>query len=838
MIGKKNIFILILVLFSGCTLEVRECKDGETRCIGSSINTCEDGEWSGYLQCDPQKCEEMESGAFCVNVCEKDETKCVGNILLTCTEENVWPSESEGTACSGEEKCMSMQGLSFCANPNSSTEIVKILMEHNVECNDELRMCGENNTLYTCENDELIELQQCGSQICEKAPDGVMACLDPCEPGETMCDGNHLVTCNENGVFGKSIACADGSVCTKQDDSVYACVEGTMSQTACTEDRCIDNILYRCADGFYDNGLKCESGCGLNDNQELSCLSSSICKPGKTRCHGQGIERCSDSGVWKSESSAPDNAYCVMRDEAAEYMCEAGYKLDGNVCKSVCTAGCSEDGTTSTYCPGNGMTVMIFCKKGCNPETKYCNDCMPVNFFGDIRCGIPLNNIGDIRYGIPLRTAKDILKLRDAMNSGDISNVSWEPEDLSKAVYVVMNSIDMGGQKDWKGIGTADNPFTSGFVGADKNVKITGDLECLSDNCGFFGEARKSKFSNLIFDINVTNNAVSNVHGIGRVAGRCSECEFDHLTVHGHIDSNAYSSGGVVGISEKSVYTHIITSGIMEGAKQKDEPWYRPLGGLSGSGTNDVIKDSLSSVYIYTARDGVGGFTGIGKNCIFDNVSFIGELGAPLNTKLNPSRLGGIIGNGYAPNTIMNSRVIAKIIGRDAVGGFVGKLDQTNKQGIYNSFSVSYVTGEKGVSGMASFESSYQLQNIYSLSKSYYSIDSNGASVVNGYYDANLCTEPKGKGTIVNGDQVVYDGAEIMLETNQISLVEQLNKNLDECSKKVPSGYSCHSWRESVEVNLNNLVGLSGIKLPWPSDSILDEEYKAIDKLNIDLSKK
>ncbi len=80
--------------------------------------------------------------------------------------------------CKNGETCMSVQTLAFCANPNSSSTIVEILSEHDIECNADLRLCGENNSLYTCEEGTLNEFQQCGNQICGQTADGQMACVD------------------------------------------------------------------------------------------------------------------------------------------------------------------------------------------------------------------------------------------------------------------------------------------------------------------------------------------------------------------------------------------------------------------------------------------------------------------------------------------------------------------------------------------------------------------------------------------------------------------------------------------------------------------------------------
>lgn len=372
---NANMVMLILVLvLSGCTLEVKECQNGETRCVGESINTCEDGEWSKYSPCEKKLCAEPDGIASCVNICEKGDTICSNDVLLTCTEDNMWPVVSQGTACASGEHCMSVQGFSFCANPNSSNQIVEKLLEHDIECNDALRLCGENNTLYTCENGALKELEQCGSQICGQGLDGMMACLDICQPGETKCEGNNLVTCTKDKVFGKPEACAGNTVCTKK-DSVYACVEKSTSLKLCSADQCVGDIWYQCTNGIYDNGTVCESGCILNTHGKYACLST-ICQPGETRCVDNRIEECSDANVWQPKSPALKHAFCAVRNGAAEYVCELGYGLENGTCRPLCVEGCSEDGSMATTCPELGVIVKKLCGNGCDPETGACKDCV------------------------------------------------------------------------------------------------------------------------------------------------------------------------------------------------------------------------------------------------------------------------------------------------------------------------------------------------------------------------------------------------------------------------------------------------------------------------------
>ncbi len=57
---------------------------------------------------------------------------------------------------------------------------------------------------------------------------------------------------------------------------------------------------------------------------------------------------------------------------------------------------------------------------------------------------------------------------------------------------------------------------------------------------------------------------------LGRVAGSASESLFEHLTVKGHLSTNGRDIGGLVGTSSKSTYSHIFTSGIIEGTKVSD----------------------------------------------------------------------------------------------------------------------------------------------------------------------------------------------------------------------------------------------------------------------------
>ncbi|MBQ9395064.1 MAG: hypothetical protein IJU23_06045 [Proteobacteria bacterium] len=373
--SKHSLLILVSVLFlSGCTLEFKECKDGETRCVGDSVNLCEEGEWTKYSPCVKQKCEETDGVAACVNICEQGDTKCSGNVLLTCTEENIWPPDSQGIECKNGETCMSVQTLAFCANPNSSSTIVEILSEHDIECNADLRLCGENNSLYTCEEGTLNEFQQCGNQICGQTADGQMACVDVCQPGVTKCEGNNLVTCTDSKVFGKPEACVNDTVCMKN-DSVYACVKRNSSLKLCTENQCVGNILYQCKDGVYDNGTECDGGCELNYLGRYSCASS-VCKPGETRCAGKDIEECKGENVWQVKSSAPEHAFCAVRENSAEYICELGYTLVDGACKLLCVEGCSDDGKMATTCPETGLIVKTLCEFGCDPENGKCQACV------------------------------------------------------------------------------------------------------------------------------------------------------------------------------------------------------------------------------------------------------------------------------------------------------------------------------------------------------------------------------------------------------------------------------------------------------------------------------
>lgn len=371
---KKRVVLAILASLGvwGCALDdVKVCENGETRCVGDAINSCVDHNWWRYEPCNNQTCEMNEGVATCVNICETGETQCVGNVLLECNDAHMWPDVFQGTTCDIDESCMSVRDVSFCANPSNSAQIVEILVEHQIECDEDLMLCGDNNTLYTCDANELKLKQGCGSQLCDKNEQGVMACIDVCSPSETKCEGNNLVTCLERRVYGKPTPCADGFMCTLDKDGISACVERNQSVSLCNAAMCVGNTLYQCVEGIYDNGTTCET-CGLNDENVYACLD--VCEVGAMKCgdHNE-VMRCDEDKSWKVDSSCGEEAFCVVSHNEAFCLCAEGeFFGDTMTCETTCTPGC-RDGYLVT-CDDDGF-VKTYCPYGCDETQLACTQC-------------------------------------------------------------------------------------------------------------------------------------------------------------------------------------------------------------------------------------------------------------------------------------------------------------------------------------------------------------------------------------------------------------------------------------------------------------------------------
>lgn len=75
---------------------VPTCSSGETRCSGSVVQTCQNGQWR-----DIQRCDAGCSGGSCVRACNPGSTRCVGDEQQTCgSTGGGWSTRSCSSGCS------------------------------------------------------------------------------------------------------------------------------------------------------------------------------------------------------------------------------------------------------------------------------------------------------------------------------------------------------------------------------------------------------------------------------------------------------------------------------------------------------------------------------------------------------------------------------------------------------------------------------------------------------------------------------------------------------------------------------------------------------------------
>lgn len=115
-----------------------------------------------------------------------------------------------------------------------------------------------------------------------------------------------------------------------------------------------------------------------------------------------------------------------------------------------------------------------------------------------------------------ISSADDLLAFAAAVNNGGAVSPY-----MVDGVVTLLNDIDASSIKEWIPVGTKDNPFSEDFDGkgyAIKNIRWTVDTEKYPD-AGFFGYARNSRISNLVFGsggsaVTFKGNAYGTIGGI------------------------------------------------------------------------------------------------------------------------------------------------------------------------------------------------------------------------------------------------------------------------------------------------------------------------------------
>jgi hypothetical protein len=174
--------------------------------------------------------------------------------------------------------------------------------------------------------------------VCGASADGGQCGLAACDPATTQprCDGNLLVTCEDQGNVLRSLDCArDGRSCQSNSAGLAICAGSTACDAATSQFHCDGTTMVRC-----HQGSEMRTDCAMLGS-DWTCLAEVT----KTENSGAQYIRCVPVA---QECILGENESCA--DGVITY-CDAGHvaKLD---CRSLGLSGCSTKATSTTTVAG------------------------------------------------------------------------------------------------------------------------------------------------------------------------------------------------------------------------------------------------------------------------------------------------------------------------------------------------------------------------------------------------------------------------------------------------------------------------------------------------------
>ena len=819
------------------------CIDGLEKCSGTCVDTRYDNSNCGACGIICQGNEVCNNG-ICDLFCASGLTNCNG--ACTDLQTDNGNCGTCGNACSDGQICNN----GACAS----------------ECEDGLTKCG-----YSCV-DLQSNVSSCGacdvicsaSQFCSAGK-----CIQSCPSGQTDCD-SLCVNLNSNskncGACGN--ACQAGYVC-RQGNCLLSCPE---KYTNCNE-KCTDlqNDLENCG----SCGHACQQGETCTDGEckiycpETRTLCGNACYDLST-----DFNNCGECGHACSENQMCVNGECAEVCSGTTIKCLSQEETEETPAAYTCAdpkvnnvyCGCTEE-SVGQNCDSNVETELGFCSEGacvriCNSGYYDCgmlgglncvdlqtdpmncgsceNQCMDGQSCvgGECVCTaegyVSVELDGERICAIELKSADDLVKLRDAIRAGDLSQAPGAPSDMTEAVYAISTSIDLGTQEDWRGIGTENMPFAGTLVGKEGAV-VSGTLNCATGYCGFFGRVNGARIDSLNFKLTV-NSTQSN---IGRFAGLIDNSKVTNLRVDGELNSTGIVGGGVAAVVKNSTCDNVVCLGVFNASPDSNFNGKGYYGGVYGQCTNSILSNQYGYIDVYSGSDRVGGIAGRSTNTKFLNNTYIGTVRRS-GSGSKPSRVGGIVGQ-TGKVMIANALVVASLIGRDAVGGIIGINAESGSSTIRNSAVISNIEGASYVGGGMGYEqtSSSSIKNSVFISKvrgssSQNSICGTGSiSSAMDYYDSALSSTV---GSSCTASKITYteEGVPYCADTEK-SVTESLNGAL-ECNEEtniciMDNGNTIALPWNDIKLNTEKLLGQDYV-VPWQRKELTDDEINAMVHLN------
>jgi len=264
--------------------------------------------------------DEETSAPSCVeSLCEEGETRCLGNVLSTCERQDGddapprWRYESCGTsnACSAGTSglaCVSRK----CTNLGTGG-------------------CIDLDTLFVCDLSGLsLDDQDCGDDLCVGTTESGACVPSTCEDGETRCGGRALTLSCSGGSW-TSQECGDDEGCVEEGGEASCVAMVCEAERAWCEDgvamvcnhdgsvveeqECAANQV--CNSGFCES-LMCNGANNIDPGSgqsvpDVVSTDAYECDPGAVECLDEdSIQRC-EGGLWVIENCTA-NEICTNVD--------------------------------------------------------------------------------------------------------------------------------------------------------------------------------------------------------------------------------------------------------------------------------------------------------------------------------------------------------------------------------------------------------------------------------------------------------------------------------------------------------------------------------------------
>ncbi len=364
-----------------CDKVLGECVQclGEEDCEDSQH--CVDQGCVDYTNCVSSKdCEDA--------VCDKALGECVDCLEDTdCADDQVCIQAvcETSLACDSDLDCLDLNMLcdkvaGTCAACLVNADCPSVYFCQGGQCLLDVCVTGQS----ACQDNAVVACNEQGSGFDAPAPcavqqtcavDGaVAACQDwACQPGPEYCQDNAVLACAEDGLSVVALTqCGEAALCL-----AGGCVDIICEPTAvfCAEDQ---SWMGTCsADGTSFETADCQQGTWCSEEAEAECVAW-VCQPDKPVCDGNTATACNAAG----------SGFADPATECGEQVCEAGLCQD-KVCEPdtiFCGDGqvlkCSAGGASSTlvvpcgaseYCDADATPAGAACApQVCQPGAALC----------------------------------------------------------------------------------------------------------------------------------------------------------------------------------------------------------------------------------------------------------------------------------------------------------------------------------------------------------------------------------------------------------------------------------------------------------------------------------